>query len=113
MLKFQTSLTRLLNIDIPIILAPMANAVCPELAAAVSNAGGLGMLSATWRDIESTRQVIRKTRSLTSCPFGVNLVLAWPQAERLAICLEEGVSIISFSFGDSSKYIERVHAAGA
>ena len=113
MLKFQTSLTRLLNIDIPIILAPMSNAVSPELAAAVSNAGGLGMLSATWRDLESTRQVIRKTRSLTSRPFGVNLVLAWPQEERLAICLEEGVPIISFFFGDSSKYIERVHAAGA
>ncbi|TSA00220.1 MAG: hypothetical protein D4R80_01650 [Deltaproteobacteria bacterium] len=45
MLKFQTSLTRLLNIDIPIILAPMSNAVSPELAAAVSNAGGLGMLA--------------------------------------------------------------------
>jgi len=113
MLKFQTSLTRLLNIDIPIILAPMANAVSPELVAAVSNAGGLGMLSATWRDLESTRQVIRKTRSLTSRPFGVNLVLAWPQEERLTICLEEGVSIISFFYGDSSKYIERVHAAGA
>ena len=113
MLKFQTSLTRLLNIDIPIILAPMSNAVSPELAAAVSNAGGLGMLSATWRDLESTRQVIRKTRSLTSRPFGVNLVLAWPQEERLAICLEEGVPIISFFYGDSSKHIERVHAAGA
>ena len=113
MLKFQTSLTRLLDINIPIILAPMANAVSPELAAAVSNAGGLGMLSVTWRDIENTRQVIRKTRSLTSHPFGVNLVLEWPQAERLEICLEEGVSIISFFYGDSSKYIERVHAAGA
>jgi nitronate monooxygenase len=113
MLKFQTSLTRLLNIDIPIILAPMSNVVSPELAAAVSNAGGLGMLSATWRDLENTRQVIRKTRSLTSRPFGVNLVLEWPQAERLEICLEEGVSIISFFYGDSSKYIARVHAAGA
>jgi len=113
MQKFQTSLTRLLNIDIPIILAPMSNAVSPELAAAVSNAGGLGMLSATWRDLENIRQVIRKTRSLTSRPFGVNLVLAWPQAERLAICLEEGVPVISFFYGDSSKYIERVHAAGA
>lgn len=113
MLKFQTSLTRLLNIDMPIILAPMSNAVSPELAAAVSNAGGLGMLSATWRDLESTRQVIRKTRSLTGRPFGVNLVLAWPQAERLAICLEEGVPIISFFYGDPSQYIERVHAAGA
>ena len=113
MVKFQTSLTRLLKIDIPIILAPMSNAVSPELAAAVSNAGGLGMLSATWRDLESIRRVIRKTRSLTNRPFGVNLVLAWPQAERLAICLEEGVSIISFFYGDSSEYIERVHAAGA
>jgi len=91
----------------------MSNVVSPELAAAVSNAGGLGMLSATWRDLENTRQVIRKTRSLTSRPFGVNLVLEWPQAERLEICLEEGVSIISFFYGDSSKYIERVHAAGA
>ncbi|MGA9535167.1 MAG: nitronate monooxygenase, partial [Desulfobacterales bacterium] len=47
MLKFQTSLAHLLNIDIPIILAPMASVASPELVAAVSNAGGLGMLSAT------------------------------------------------------------------
>lgn len=111
--KIQTPLTRLLNIEIPIIQAPIAFAASPALVAAVSTAGGLGMLSVTWRDRDDTRQVIREVRKLTNRPFGVNLGLAWPQEERLGVCLEEGVPIISLFWGDPANHVERIHRAGA
>src|SRR5262249_30839365 len=81
-LSVKTVLCDLLGIEIPIIQAPMAGAVGPALVAAVSNAGGLGML-VPWRaDIDAVRRQIRETRDLTSKPFGVNLNLEFPQEER-------------------------------
>ncbi len=109
----QTSLCTLLNIELPIIQAPMGGVVTPALAAAVSNAGGLGMLPLTWHSPEQVRRAIRQTRQLTDRPFGVNLILQWPQHERLAICLEEGVRVISFFWGDPSPYMAAAHTAGS
>jgi len=78
----KTDLCERLGIDLPIIQAPMGGAVGPSLVAAVSNAGGLGML-VPWRaDIDVVRRQIRETRALTSRPFGVNLNLEFPQEER-------------------------------
>lgn len=108
-----TALCERLGIELPIIQAPMGGAAGPALAAAVSNAGGLGML-APWRaDPAGLRQQIRQTRALTSRPFGVNLVLAFPQEERLDICLEEGVTIVSSFWGDPAAFTARAHAGGA
>jgi NAD(P)H-dependent flavin oxidoreductase YrpB (nitropropane dioxygenase family) len=91
----------------------MAGAVGPALAAAVSNAGGLGML-APWRaDVETMRRQIRETRALTPRPFAVNLVLEIPQQERLAVCLDEGVPIISFFWRDPASLVPRAKAGGA
>jgi NAD(P)H-dependent flavin oxidoreductase YrpB (nitropropane dioxygenase family) len=56
---------------------------------------------------------IRRTKALTSRPFGVNLVLAFPQEERLAACLDEGVRLVSFFWGDPAPFVARVHEAGA
>jgi nitronate monooxygenase len=109
----RTALTDRLRIDIPIVQAPMGGASCPALTAAVSNAGGLGMLALSWHPPEAVRAEIQATRALTDKPFGVNLVLAFPQEERLAICLEEGVPVISFFWGDPAALTERAHAAGA
>jgi len=108
-----TPLCPLLGIDLPIIQAPIGSATTPALAAAVSNAGGLGMLAVTWQNINELRHTLRATRQLTDRPFGVNLVLHWPTAERLAVCLEEGVPVVSFFWGDPAPYVARVHAAGA
>ena len=83
----RTSICDLLGIELPIIQAPIASATCPELAAAVSNSGGLGMLSVTWRQPDEIRAVIRETRSLTEKPFGINLVLKTDVHDRLNICL--------------------------
>jgi NAD(P)H-dependent flavin oxidoreductase YrpB (nitropropane dioxygenase family) len=101
------------GIELPIIQAPMGGAVGPPLAAAVSNAGGLGML-VPWRaDVDVVRRQIRETRALTSRPFGVNLVLEIPQEERLAVCLDERVPVISFFWRDPSSLVPRAKAAGA
>ncbi|MEJ2374084.1 MAG: nitronate monooxygenase [Pseudolabrys sp.] len=109
----KTSLCERLGIDVPIIQAPMGGAVGPQLAAAVSNAGGLGML-VLWRaSAESVRRQIRDLRALTSRPFGVNLNLDFPQEERLAVCLEERVPIISFFWRDPSALVARAKSGGA
>jgi len=109
----KTSLCSLLDIELPIIQAAMGNVGGSPLAAAVSNAGGLGML-ALWRaDVDTIRQQVRATRALTKRPFGVNLNLAWSQEERLSACLEERVPIISFFLGDPGSLVDRAHAGGA
>jgi NAD(P)H-dependent flavin oxidoreductase YrpB (nitropropane dioxygenase family) len=109
----RTQLVDLLGIDLPIIQAPVGSATCPELAAAVSNAGGLGMLALTWKDPEEARHVIRETRKRTARPFGVNFVLEWDAARHLDLFLGEGVKIISFFWGDPRRYIPVIHQAGA
>jgi len=109
----QTALCKRLGIELPIIQAPMGGAVGPPLAAAVSNAGGLGML-VPWRaDIDTVRRQIREMRALTARPFGVNLVLEFPQEERLAVCLDERVPVISFFWRDPSSLVPLAKAGGA
>ena len=97
----------------PVVQAPMGNAASPELAAAVSNAGGLGMLALSWTELEDMRTRVRDTKALTGSPFGVNVVLEWQQQERIEICLDEGVRIISTFWGDPKPYVELIHEAGA
>jgi NAD(P)H-dependent flavin oxidoreductase YrpB (nitropropane dioxygenase family) len=75
-MPFDTPLTRLLGIRIPVVQGGLQWVAYAELAAAVSNAGGLGIINALIHtDAESLRREIRKTRSLTSKPFGVNVTL--------------------------------------
>jgi nitronate monooxygenase len=107
-----TRFGQLVGVEIPIVQAPIGNASSPELVAAVSEAGALGMLSVTWRPLREVRRVIREVRARTARPFGVNLVLEWEQEERLGACLEEGVRIFSFFWGDPARYLDRVHRAG-
>jgi len=109
----KTALCNRLGIAVPIIQAPMGGAVGPALAAAVSNAGALGML-VPWRaPSEIVRMQIRETRALTSRPFGVNLNLEFPQEERLEVCLEEGVRVISFFWRENPDLVARARAGGA
>ena len=109
----KTALCSLLGIELPIVQAPMGGATTPELAAAVSNAGGLGTLALSWHPPDAVRAAVRATRALTDRPFAVNLVLAFPQEERLSICLEEGVPVISFFWGDPAPHLAAMRAAGA
>lgn len=103
-----TKLTELLQIKYPIIQAPIGSASTPELVAAVSNAGGLGSLALSWKSFDETRASIRQTKQMTDKPFAVNLVLAFDQDERVNICIEENVPVLSFFWGDSTKYISQL-----
>ena len=108
----KTRLTTLLGIRYPIIQAPIGSAATPGLVAEVSNAGGLGMLALTWKSPAETRALIGQTKVLTDRPFGVNLVLKWPQDERVAICLAERVPVVSFFWGDSTPFIRPLQERG-
>src|SRR5262249_31629590 len=85
----------------------------PELVAAVSNAGGLGLMQAQWHPPPLLRQAIRRVRQLTDKPFGVNFLLHFPCDEGVAVCVEERVPVVSFFWGNPSSYIARVHAVGS
>ncbi|MCH7943519.1 MAG: nitronate monooxygenase, partial [Proteobacteria bacterium] len=112
--KLTTSLCRLLGITLPIIQAPIT--ASPEVVAAVSNCGGLGMIQATWLEIDDLRNTIAEIRRLTDRPFGANFVLALNEDQRhanLDAALEAGVPVISTFWADPAPVIERIHGAGA
>jgi nitronate monooxygenase len=102
-----------LGIRKPIFQAPIGGVASPELAAAVSEAGGFGQLACTWRSVEQLDALFRRMASLTSRPYGVNFVLDFPIAEKLEVALAHKVAAVSFFWGDGSAYVDRVKAAGA
>src|SRR5215471_11712898 len=109
----KTNLCHVLGIEHPIIAAPMGpDLTGPDLVAAVSNAGGLGILQAQLCPPLLFRQEIRRVRALTDRPFGVNLILHFPGEDHVAVCLEERVPVLSFFWGDPTPYVERAHATG-
>jgi nitronate monooxygenase len=109
-MTLRTPLCDALGIELPIVQAPVTTS--PALHAAVSNAGGLGTIQASWHEPDELRQAIRATKRLTDRPLAVNFVLEWPQAERLEIALEEGVRIVSLFWGDPAPYVAPIHAGG-
>lgn len=99
-------LNELLNIEYPFIQGGMANIATGEFAAAVSNAGGLGLVGAGGMDVEMLRANIRKCKELTDKPFGVNIMLMHPQADEMAqVVAEEGVKIVTTGAGNPAKYV--------
>jgi NAD(P)H-dependent flavin oxidoreductase YrpB (nitropropane dioxygenase family) len=103
----RTPVCTLLGIEQPIVQAPMS--AMPELAAAVSNAGALGMLALTWSS--PAGDPVRETAALTDRPFGGNLILNSDQHRRLDEALEAGLRIVSLMWGDSGDYVDQVHEA--
>jgi nitronate monooxygenase len=103
-----TPVCELLGIEQPIVLAPMVDV--PVMAAAVSNAGGLGMFTLTWS--ADVGAVIRETAALTARPFGGNFVLTSDRHRPLDQALDAGLRIVSFFLGNPGGYVESVHDAG-
>lgn len=110
----KTAITELLGIDMPILLPGMSWISTPELVAAVSNAGGLGILATGPLTPAETKDAIAQVRQLTDKPFGIGITLLMPGAEANAdIAIAAKVPVINFSLGKGDKLIERAHAYGA
>lgn len=109
----KTKITELLGIQYPIIQGGMAWVAEYNLAAAVSNAGGLGIIGAASAPPEIVREQVRKCRELTDKPFGVNVMLLNPNADEVAkIIVEEGVKVVTTGAGSPSKYMSMWKEAG-
>jgi nitronate monooxygenase len=107
----RTPLCDLFGIEQPIVQAPMGGPAVPAFAAAVSNAGALGMLALSWS--EDAGAAVQGLRGLTGNPFGGNFGLHLDQHARLDAALEAGLRIVSLFWGDPGPYVERIHAADA
>lgn len=109
----KTRVTELLGIRYPIIQGGMAWVAEYNLAAAVSNAGGLGIIGAASAPAEVVREQIRKAKELTDKPFGVNVMLMNPNADDVAkIVVEEGVKVVTTGAGNPAKYMQMWKEAG-
>lgn len=109
----KTSLCQLLNIQYPIIQGGMAWVATGELAAAVSNAGGLGIIGAGNAPASFVKNEIKKVKSLTDKPFGVNIMLLSPFVDEvIEAVLEEKVPVVTTGAGNPGKYISRFKEIG-
>ncbi len=105
--------TDILGSEYPILQGAMRRISLGELAAAVSRAGGFGIIGASGMEGNALRAEVRKARSLTDRPFGLNIPIYRPNAlEAMEIAVEEGVKTITTSAGDPGKVISRVKEAG-
>lgn len=109
----KTKITELLGIEYPIIQGGMAWVAEYHLAAAVSEAGGLGIIGAASAPPEVVREQIQKVKELTDKPFGVNVMLMNPNAPEVAqVVVEEGVKVVTTGAGNPGKFIDMWKEAG-
>jgi NAD(P)H-dependent flavin oxidoreductase YrpB (nitropropane dioxygenase family) len=114
----RTRICELLDIEAPVLGAPMGPEIMGlELAAAVSNAGGLGIISFGGYPPHKLKERIRELRAMTSRPFGVNVLLEGPhlpipESAFVDACIEERIPVLSFFWGDPTPYVEKAHKAG-
>ncbi len=109
----KTEITTLLDIAYPIIQGGMAWVATSELAAAVSEAGGLGIIGAGGAQASWVREQIRQVKEKTDKPFGVNLMLMNPEADAIAaIIAEEKVEVVTTGAGNPEKYMQMWKEAG-
>jgi NAD(P)H-dependent flavin oxidoreductase YrpB (nitropropane dioxygenase family) len=111
-MAIRTRVTEGLGIDAPILSAGMATRADATLAAAVSNAGGLGILGTVDRELDDVEGQIAKMRALTARPFGVNSVVAYAEEERWDVIIQGHPPGIQTSWGDPKAIGERIHDAG-
>lgn len=108
-----TPLCRRLGIEAPVLSVGFGAGARAELTAAVSNAGGLGVLGLTGHPPDVVRGLAAETRALTARPFGANILLEFESAaETVDVCLETGIPVLVFFWGDPSSFVEQAHSAG-
>ncbi|HNV57924.1 MAG TPA: nitronate monooxygenase [Smithellaceae bacterium] len=109
----KTRLTEMVGIKYPIVLSGMSWISVPKMVAAVSNAGGLGILATGPLNAAQTREAIREIRKLTDKPFGANASLMFPGAvENAKVLLQEKVPVINFALGKGDWIVKEAHKYG-
>lgn len=109
----KTRITEMLGIQYPIFLSGMSWISTPEMVAAVSNAGGMGILATGPLDKDAVREAVKKIRKLTDKPFGANSALMFPGAmESAKVLLEEQVPVINFALGKGDWLVKEAHKYG-
>ncbi|MEW6553826.1 MAG: nitronate monooxygenase [Actinomycetota bacterium] len=109
----KTSVTEILGIEHPILLSGMSWISVPKMVAAVSEAGGLGLLATGVLDAEETRAAVKEIRSLTDKPFGANVSLLFPgAAQNAVVLLEEKIPVLNFSLGKGDWIVQMAHEYG-
>jgi enoyl-[acyl-carrier protein] reductase II len=109
----KTRLTEMVGIKVPILLSGMSWISTPKMVAAVSNAGGLGILATGPLNSSQTREAIREIRKLTDKPFGANASLMFPgAAENAKVLLKEQVPVINFALGKGDWIVREAHKYG-
>ncbi len=109
----RTRVTELLGVDYPIVQAPMGWIARSQLASAVSNAGGLGIIETSSGELDNVRDEILKMRDLTDKPFGVNIAQAFVRDPAIVdFVVAQDVKFVTTSAGDPTKYTAQLKAAG-
>ena len=109
----RTRVAELLGVDYPIVQAPMGWIARAQLASAVSNAGGMGIIETSSGELDAVREEIRKMRDLTDKPFGVNVAQLFVRDPSIVdFVIEQGVRFVTTSAGDPTKYTKALKAAG-
>ncbi|NJN51132.1 MAG: nitronate monooxygenase [Gammaproteobacteria bacterium] len=112
-MKFDNRVTRMLGVEIPIVQAPMGWIARSQLASAVSNAGGLGIIETSSGELDVIREEIKKMRTLTDKPFGVNIAQAFVRDPNIAqFIIDQGVKFVTTSAGSPERYTEPLKNAG-
>jgi enoyl-[acyl-carrier protein] reductase II len=113
MKPIQNRVTELLGVEIPIVQAPMGWIARAQLASAVSNAGGLGIIETSSGELDAVREEIRKMRDLTDKPFGVNIAQLFVRDPAIVdFVVAQGVRFVTTSAGDPTKYTAQLRGAG-
>jgi len=113
MQPIRTRVSALLGVDFPILQAPMGWIARAQLASAVSNAGGLGIIETSSGELDAVREEIAKMRDLTDKPFGVNIAQLFVRDPSIVdFVVEQGVRFVTTSAGDPTRYTAQLKAAG-
>jgi enoyl-[acyl-carrier protein] reductase II len=112
-MKFNNRVTQLLGVEIPIIQAPMGWIARSQLASAVSNAGGMGIIETSSGELDVIREEIIKMRNLTEKPFGVNIAQAFVRDPKIAdFVVDQGIKFVTTSAGSPTRYTGQLKEAG-
>ncbi|MBL6690818.1 MAG: nitronate monooxygenase [Pseudomonadales bacterium] len=112
-MEFKNRVTEMLGVELPIIQAPMGWIARSQLASAVSNAGGMGIIETSSGELDVIKDEIRKMRDLTDKPFGVNIAQAFVRDPNIAqFVVDQGIKFVTTSAGSPTKYTADLKAGG-